>query len=825
MAEDIGKVSFGIEANFDDKGMKQAEQGLSGLQRAGNQAAKGISAFGVAAGTAGGIIGVELVKALGQAAIKVATFAFTVTESASAVVESFDKMAQATGVSVRHFQQLEPVMRKNGVSAEQMGATFRILARNIHEARDPSSQAGQAFESLGLSLTGLESPSEVLTLIAERVSKLPDGFEKTRLITELLGRSGSQLTSILNEGAAGFKRSAEEAAKMANVLSDDANKALLEVNDTFDMLDVAQDNLSKHLAVLFKPMVQAVNEARIAAVNLATVFTDELTIATRTLAVRLEALFGFLKAQAQLSITEIGKVPEIFERWNNWAEEQIVAIRKQSIATKDLGDAIGTVDAKAQALARSSALAAQQSSFGLQQVDIGWKIVQELIDAYRKSQETLGTYISTKLISAYQELQQASALWAKSDFDAANRNIDQMKAMEAQYRATADASNRAALASGGITPMQFEERSGASALAAIDREIAAQQQRIAASNAYYANELQRATDNSDKQRTLIQQHIADVATANNAIAVLEQQRVTQSITNISMIEQANQNATQVELAAKAGVARAELTLLQNSYASVEEINAAKLAVIDATLQAELANVQLTEEQKTVIYKRAEAERAGISRGFFDGWAAGMRQYMGDTASGFGMAADMARRTAQMMEQGFQTFFFDLMDGKIESLKDVFTGLLQFVKQIIAQVTAQLVAQQVLKYAMAGFAANLPSGAGSAANLPSGYSATSGFASGGSFRVGGSGGTDSQFVGFMASPDERVLIQTPAQQRGGMNGNAVINITINANGGGAQESSTGASTKWSQVARDLGKLVEAKLVEEQRPGGLLAGGRA
>jgi tape measure domain-containing protein len=39
-----------------------------------------------------------------------------------------------------------------------------------------------------------------------------------------------------------------------------------------------------------------------------------------------------------------------------------------------------------------------------------------------------------------------------------------------------------------------------------------------------------------------------------------------------------------------------------------------------------------------------------------------------------------------------------------------------------------------------------------------------FAGGGSFKVGGNGGTDSQMVQFMASPDERVTVQTPAQQR-------------------------------------------------------------
>jgi hypothetical protein len=65
--------------------------------------------------------------------------------------------------------------------------------------------------------------------------------------------------------------------------------------------------------------------------------------------------------------------------------------------------------------------------------------------------------------------------------------------------------------------------------------------------------------------------------------------------------------------------------------------------------------------------------------------------------------------------------------------------------------------------------------------------TRGYADGGSFMVGGTGGTDSQLVRFMASPDERVTVETPAQQRAarqanqarGGGGGHTINISINA----------------------------------------------
>lgn len=54
----------------------------------------------------------------------------------------------------------------------------------------------------------------------------------------------------------------------------------------------------------------------------------------------------------------------------------------------------------------------------------------------------------------------------------------------------------------------------------------------------------------------------------------------------------------------------------------------------------------------------------------------------------------------------------------------------------------------------------------------------GFANGGSFIVGGVGGPDSQLVQFMASPNERVTVSTPAQQAGG-GMTFVSNVTVGA----------------------------------------------
>lgn len=173
---------------------------------------------------------------------------------------------------------------------------------------------------------------------------------------------------------------------------------------------------------------------------------------------------------------------------------------------------------------------------------------------------------------------------------------------------------------------------------------------------------------------------------------------------------------------------------------------------------------------------------------FGGWAEGMRKYVKDTQSGFGLAADMARRTAQMMEQGFQNFFFDAMTGKISTLKDALRSLLNFAQQIVSQIAAQLVTRQAVGaftgmdffgegaaqeslgrgIVQEGIGQNIVNSA-----IANGGTAK-GFAVGGSFRVPGSGGTDSTPVGFWATPGETVDIRTPGQQSGGGGVSVVIN---------------------------------------------------
>ncbi|MEC9246274.1 MAG: phage tail tape measure protein [Pseudomonadota bacterium] len=83
----------------------------------------------------------------------------------------------------------------------------------------------------------------------------------------------------------------------------------------------------------------------------------------------------------------------------------------------------------------------------------------------------------------------------------------------------------------------------------------------------------------------------------------------------------------------------------------------------------------------------------------------------------------------------------------------------------------------------------------------------GFANGGSFRVGGSGGIDSQLVAFKASPNETVDIRKPGQDAGGGGGYAP---TYNIDARGADQAAIARLERGlSEIDRNFDRRVDAR----------------
>lgn len=195
---------------------------------------------------------------------------------------------------------------------------------------------------------------------------------------------------------------------------------------------------------------------------------------------------------------------------------------------------------------------------------------------------------------------------------------------------------------------------------------------------------------------------------------LDQQRRAKAFDDEVAYFQALKNYREFNLESEASILEADLELTRANLAKKTELTqeeAGRLLIAWQNHEIDLANdilnrTHLTEAERSTIrlqyLQESREKELAASNDVAEGWVRGMRRYIKDTQSGFGMAADMARRTAQMMEQSFGKFFFDAMEGKIQSFKDVMKSLLDFTKQIMSQIMGQLITQTVLKGVMAGF---------------------------------------------------------------------------------------------------------------------------
>ncbi|TKB59074.1 MAG: hypothetical protein E8D49_09100 [Nitrospira sp.] len=125
----------------------------------------------------------------------------------------------------------------------------------------------------------------------------------------------------------------------------------------------------------------------------------------------------------------------------------------------------------------------------------------------------------------------------------------------------------------------------------------------------------------------------------------------------------------------------------------------------------LANSPVSDVRKETIelntMRQATKNLQETGGDFFDSWAKGMRDYATQSGNGFNLVTDMAKRSFAAIEQSAQSILFDAMKGKIQSLKDLLKGLLDFAQNIAAQVGSQLLVKGITGSILGSGGAALP----------------------------------------------------------------------------------------------------------------------
>jgi len=180
-------------------------------------------------------------------------------ESQVEAATELERTALMLGVTTEELEKLRYAAGDAGVSTQALDAGLRFLNRNIGEAIAKGGEAAEVFKKLKIEVKNADGTtrdaSAVMADLADAIEKIPDGAERARVASELLGRHmGAQLIPLLSKGKAAF----EEADKAMRELGGPTSKEFLDsakaIEEAQHRMDVGWGNIKQAIAIQLFPI-------------------------------------------------------------------------------------------------------------------------------------------------------------------------------------------------------------------------------------------------------------------------------------------------------------------------------------------------------------------------------------------------------------------------------------------------------------------------------------------------------------------------------------------------------------------------------------------
>lgn len=173
--------------------------------------------------------------------------AFEEVKKLASSAEEIDNLRQRTNLAADAVIAFKAGFEDSGVGAEALGVSMKFLNKAIAEGNS-------SLKTLGITTVDTR---QALDQLADVFATLPDGPTKTRLATDVLGKSGESLIPVLNRGSAGL-RAFEAAAVAAGItVGTGPLSRLAGLDNQFDALGRSIEGVKLELAVALAPAIEA----------------------------------------------------------------------------------------------------------------------------------------------------------------------------------------------------------------------------------------------------------------------------------------------------------------------------------------------------------------------------------------------------------------------------------------------------------------------------------------------------------------------------------------------------------------------------------------
>ena len=237
--------------------IKADVQGENNIRRLGNslqglqdQAKKGAVAFNSLKGAVGGFAGVIAGSAI------VGGLTAIVKKSIDAGDELFNLQAK-TGIAAKALIGLGNAAKLADVDQGTLAKGLTKLSVNLVKAAEGNDDLAGKFKRLGVDIkdaNGQVVPADkALKQIADRFADMPDGAQKAAAAVALFGKSGADLIPLLNEGAASMEKFTYKVGEDFAARSD-------LFNDTITELGIKTQGFGLELTDALLPALQSIIE-------------------------------------------------------------------------------------------------------------------------------------------------------------------------------------------------------------------------------------------------------------------------------------------------------------------------------------------------------------------------------------------------------------------------------------------------------------------------------------------------------------------------------------------------------------------------------------
>jgi len=197
--------------------------------------------------------------AVALAAFKLAQWAVNAAVAVAKLGDNFDKMSKRVGVSTNTLQEWQHVAQLSGTSLGEMELAIRRLQKSSVEAAQGSARAKEAFEALGVETqdaTGKFKDAEtLLPEIADGFKNLEDSTMKTAIAQQILGRGGTSMIPMLEQGSAAIAKQRKEVSELGAVMDDELIGLSTEYIDNTARLERVTEGLKNTIARALLPFM------------------------------------------------------------------------------------------------------------------------------------------------------------------------------------------------------------------------------------------------------------------------------------------------------------------------------------------------------------------------------------------------------------------------------------------------------------------------------------------------------------------------------------------------------------------------------------------